>query len=544
MVSTSTSATPQTPDRRVYRTNGEGEDVSALKSDVAQGAFGPNRANRTLISLEFAGKSDEYEGISTIGSIVILFNNMAGPGMLALPVVFQQAGLIPTVILLTLFSGLSALSATMLCESIDILKKLRQRFPDADWGFHDTKLEFSNIVRYFYGDGWYSLCQVAYILSLQSINMAAIIVCAQGVDNVIIFLFDRSYAFEFYPELGFVASETGKDPIFGSGACVLSLGYILLLVVYAPLGFLEVNDSIVVNYISFALMIIILLQFLRHFMSREISLESTPMVGMDISQLLGVMVFCFSSATLVPSWYNEKGKRVSSNASVWGSTMCMGFLYLLIGILGAWAYPNVGSDNVLNTMSGPKTDLITRTCVVVFLLGAIAPGIAMRSITLRLNLTHTAIHKTTHRNELNGLFNRWSGAMAQQVSCGEEWATFWGVIFPWIVSFLFYEAKGYINFINWTSLTVNSTICFLVPCLIYLKAIRYHKALKLTPTGEEEATIPNEESSILKTSRTRAFPCLGEGSPNVRRTASGMVVLMASLIGIQICLDTFIFCFG
>eukprot|EP00466_Bigelowiella_natans_P004758 jgi/Bigna1/88048/estExt_fgenesh1_pg.C_270144 len=553
----------------------------------------------TMMKRKPMSGSSKMGTISFIGSIVILFNNNAGPGMLALPVVFQQAGIVPTLTLLTIFCSLSALSATMLCESVDILHRIRTRYPHLCGGLGDLqRYEFSNIVRFFYGDFWYSICQVAYYLSLQSINMASIIVCAQGMDNAIIYVFGRSHALEFYPSLGFVDSDVSGESIFGSGACVLSLGYLLLLalamispshrwmwydcgllhlfaVVFAPLGFMGLGDSVVFNYLSFAITAGILIHFLRHFVERGTDTRSTPIFGHDTSQLLGIMVFCFSSATLVPSWYNEKVchlRNVVDLSSHRGKNKNVMQYYLpartlpckLVGVLGAWAYPEVISDNVLNVMSTPGTDVFTRSCVLVFLLGTIAPGIAMRSITLRLNLsssssssasgrglgsdadttratletrrrrrrrrekrrerleaekgqivfsddedeeeergeteeekqqsqqeeeTIAALHGPGPSSSLSPSPSTTSSSseskssicsiknLARRATCGSEWATFWGVIFPWLISFLFYEAKGFANLINWTSLTINGTICFLVPALIYLKAISVEQTL-------------------------------------------------------------------
>lgn len=34
--------------------------------------------------------------------------------------------------------------------------------------------------------------------------------------------------------------------------------------------------------------------------------------------------------------------------------------YLLVGICGAWAYPHVTTDNILNVMSRPEADFLTK----------------------------------------------------------------------------------------------------------------------------------------------------------------------------------------
>lgn len=507
------------------------------------------------------------------GSVVLLFNNMAGPGMLALPVVFRQAGIAPSCLVLTLFACLSASSAAMLCESIAVVHRLKRAHPDLiSLAFQDTqRFEFSNVVRFFYGDMWYSVCQIAYILSLQSLNMASIIVCAQGVDNLLIHMFGASYAMEFYPSIGVVSSDVSGEAAFGSGACVLTLGYLLLLFCFAPLGFLSLGDSTCFNGVCFVVTLTILAQFLHHFTARASSLAapggadaaSIPILGADTTQLVGVMVFCYSSATLIPSWYNEKSPHVSGNTAIWTSTASMGIVYICIGVLGAWAYPHIASDNVLNIMSTTRSDALTRICVVLFLLFTIAPNISTRSITIRLNLsslvhpsqsalsvprdnhfpqnTTTTTTRTTplapasaltaldpnhrtveaqrirklqrherrqrlrRRAEVASMHGRsdhssWycahgvGAACARNITCRPTWAVFWGGLFPWLVSFLFYEAKGFAHLINWTSLTVNANMCFVVPALVYLKA-RQAEALWLQRASSPSAVVRRENGS-------------------------------------------------
>ena len=65
-------------------------------------------------------------------------------------------------------------------------------------------------------------------------------------------------------------------------------------------------------------------------------------------------------------------------------------------------------------------------------------------------------------------------------------------LFPWR-KLLFYEAKGFAHLINWTSLTVNANMCFVVPALVYLKAGA--EALWLQRASSPSAVVRRENGS-------------------------------------------------
>lgn len=110
----------------------------------------------------------------------IVIMSQAGPGMLALPVVFQQAGWLPTVFLLLTFFCLAAFSSTMFCEALDVLGErawflhpssavphvsvlqssdsINAKYPHLKFA---ERREFCNVVRFFFGDLW-CVCSELY----------------------------------------------------------------------------------------------------------------------------------------------------------------------------------------------------------------------------------------------------------------------------------------------------------------------------------------------------------------------------------------------
>jgi len=86
--------------------------------------------------------------------------------------------------------------------------------------------------------------------------------------------------------------------------------------------------------------------------------------------------------------------------------------------------------------------------------------------------------------------------VADRLTCSEEWATFWGVILPWLLSFFFYEGEGFAHLINWTSLIVNGSVCFVVPFLVFIKARQLKQKLLPRIDGDKEEYEENRENMV------------------------------------------------
>src|ERR1700721_567368 len=61
------------------------------------------------------------KSLSFFFSFIFIINQIFGPGVLAIPIVFQQSGLFPTIIFLSLFCFVGCLSATVLCQAIALI---------------------------------------------------------------------------------------------------------------------------------------------------------------------------------------------------------------------------------------------------------------------------------------------------------------------------------------------------------------------------------------------------------------------------------------
>ena len=68
------------------------------------------------------------------------------------------------------------------------------------------------------------------------------VICAQSVDQGMIAMTGKTYAFEWGPHFGFHAFED-FDQLVSHGHITISLGYMIILVLFMPAGFLNLNDS-------------------------------------------------------------------------------------------------------------------------------------------------------------------------------------------------------------------------------------------------------------------------------------------------------------
>ena len=67
-------------------------------------------------------------------------------------------------------------------------------------------------------------------------------------------------------------------------------------------------------------------------------------------------------------------------------------------------------------------------------------------------------------------------------------ATFWAVIAPWLVAHVVYNGSGFAHFVNWTSLVVSGAVCFVIPFLVYVKAVNLKE--RLLPQDGVAESIP------------------------------------------------------
>lgn len=416
-----------------------------------------------LSTLSEHGAGFGNKTIGFFGGFALLVNNMTGPGMTAIPPIFQQAGWFPPTLCFAVIALVATLSSTMLCQAMASI-------PGNDQ-FQD-RVELTTLAKLVFGKWGFYLTMGMFVLSLQSVNVASIVESAQTMDLTIIRIFGKSCALEFAPDVAFICHDgfgTGVSP-FGSGKYVISAGFVVVLLMAVPLGYVNLDDNIGVQKGAFIILVVICIEWFVWFLYRApLDYGNVPAVGHDMSQVLGTVVFNYAYVTTIPSWVNEKKPYVSINKSMWSSAALSFVLFIALGVLGAWSYHYSPSDDVLSMinddLSGSAVmNTMSQVTVYLFPLVALVSGIPIFSIIVRYNLMENHI-------------------------CNKTWANVWGVLLPWVVSIPAYTGTGLLQVINWTSLLVNGFINFVIPLLIYIFAVLQAKQRSASQAGDMESLL-------------------------------------------------------
>jgi len=345
-----------------------------------------------------------------------------------------------TTAVLAIFLVLSCFSSTLLCEALSLIPGNKK---------FDKHIEFSIAVKHYFGHRWYLLFQFFMNLCLQSYNIASIIVCAQSLDQFMMYVNHKTYALEIFPHPHvIVCSDPNMDALYHSSSICISLGYIMVTAFCLPAGFLNLADNVkVVQLGSFIVLVVLLVEFCAQFATMGIIWAQVPAFGHTYTQLVSIFIFSWAYVMFIPSWVNEKRNDVSVNKVVWTCGILSFFGYLCIGMLAALTVPPAqASDDLLGNLGKSTYPVVTIIASYIFSLGVIAPGIPVCCITTRYNLYIGKV-------------------------CGKKMSYFWGVIAPWLIAYCFAQGAFFANFINWSSLIVNGIVNFIVPLALYMKAV-------------------------------------------------------------------------
>jgi amino acid permease len=438
-------------------------------------------------------------GSKTIGffaGVALLINNITGPGVPGLPNMFAEAGWFLPSLLIVLVWMASTLSASMYCEA---MRKIpgNEHFKD--------RLEYSSIVKHYFGHSWYVASQLGLNGALQSLNIISVIQSAQVMDAAIARVFGATCGLNLTPFQGvwednnlhkhnlphsadfFSCADLGDVGQGNPWGChiVLSAGYLLVAMMAIPCGRWNLDDNMLIQMIAFFVTVAFWLIWLAGCFS-EISsktefpsipaINSSPDIGSQAG-VLGSILFNFGYVTTVPSWVNEKHPSVSANKTLWSATTACVCVFFGVGIAGALAYSDVLQGPVTGTCAAQQLDasvncandllqVLTQTqtepafwsdhawsnsllslSVYLFPIASVVSSIPIFSIVIKYNLIE------------NGFSNRAGFA--------------WGVLFPWMLAFpLLYMPNALAQFLNYTSLTFVTFTDFIVPLALYIKLQR------------------------------------------------------------------------
>lgn len=385
------------------------------------------------------------KSIGSWGSLLYLVNQIFGPGILAVPVVFVQAGFVPSFVANLVVCLASCFCATKLMSAIQMIPGNTNL---------EKRIEYTDAVEYFYGKQWAMIFRIFLHGTLQSINIASIVSTALAFDKLFATWTGATLSLQLYPDISFAKRDVHwiNDAYNDDFVVTLTAGYLMVLVACVPMGFYNIDDNIIVQVVSFWLLLILMGIFVFQYADDWIAdLPDDPLFpawfGQDYTQLLSVYILSYSYTMLIMPWANEVKPEVRKKKWVWisGTSSCAS--YLVIGTMLACCFPGVTSDNIL-------IEVLRRKFVLPEMLAAaygfaafvILPGIPVFCITTRYDLV--------------------SGGL-----CSNKWGIFWGNVAPWLVAWLCTPGEIFGDLITWTSLVMGSVTNFVIPLFVYRAAV-------------------------------------------------------------------------
>lgn len=383
----------------------------------------------------------------------------AGPGMVEIPGLFQDAGwLMPTItfIWIGLQAGITSMLLAKAISQIPGNKQLRHRF------------EFGNLTKILYPRWLYLIMFFALVFNLQAQNISSIVISAQTMDNTLLYgpkktcalvLYnpdhnsDSSTVFTGGPGFRCLSEDFNRDSTDSpfNHAYVVSLGYLITLAVTIPLGYLNLEDNIWVQIAGFLLLLMCILVWCYQFLfvsTPDWSGASMPVFNKKgFGSVLSTVIFNWGFITTVPSWFNEKGPQVSTARATWISVVFSLVTFLLLGTFGAVSLKFTDGNHLLTALmsesDNPGVIPFAKICTFIFPTAALLSGIPVFSIIVRYNILE------------NKVMNKF-------------WANLFAVVLPWAVALIFFPGNALNDLIEWSSALLFVVLNFALPAHLYI----------------------------------------------------------------------------
>lgn len=382
--------------------------------------------------------------IGFVGGLSLLINNITGPAMVTIPLVYQNAGWFTPTLCLIVMTLLSSLASTFMCEAMACIPG-NEHF--------QGRVEFATLVNFFFGTKGLVLSQIFINAALQCANAAAIIECSQVADTTIIAIFKKSCGLEIYPDAfswKCIHHASNSDSPFPTGHYYLfTIGFLIMMVLVIPMGMLNLDDNIIVQILADIFLVVVTIDFLVTFFIHGLDTSRVPTIGPNQTIVLGQIMANYGFVTTVPSWCSEKKRNVSVNWSIWSASIIATIVFLLLGYFGALSYHFPRDGDILSVInSSPQSNAFDKALVYLFPLMVLATTIPVFSIIVRYNLLQNKVFP-------KGVSN------------------FIAVVLPWIAVIPFLTGSGLNAIINWGTLIFSSVANFIIPFLVYFKAASF-----------------------------------------------------------------------
>jgi len=451
--------------------------------------------------------------------------------MIQIPVMYQTAGwLVPTIVfcVMGVAAGFSALFLSMAISQIPGNKHLRER------------IEFSNISKLIFPKWLYLLILAGLIFNFQINNIVSIVESGQAMDNTLVAAAGKTCALVIYDPpsssagdanggnstmsidvtthatlpysaLSHLASlpahywsvsqkalyggnegtdqgsiwrcitqNSGADSTFGD-SYIISLGFLVVMGVTVPLGYMNLEDNIWVQVIGFLGLVACIITWTYQFVFVSgINYDLMPPFYLQgLGPVIPTVAFNWAFITTLPSWLNEKGKGVSVHRANWMAISIGLVMFLILGVLGGLSIDFSSGEDLLAALNDPATPNVmpvSKIMTFIFAPCSLLTGIPVYSIIIRYNLLENHIMT-------------------------KFWANLFAVVLPWILALFVYPGNMLGPVISWSSAILFVGLNFILPIAIYIYLQspkgQHHLISRMREEGVLEEAVINAEAEQL-----------------------------------------------
>ena len=139
-----------------------------------------------------------------------------------------------------------------------------------------------------------------------------------------------------------VAVKSAENPSpFQCTPMVFTIGFLVTLALVIPMGFVNLDDNIIVQRVSFMIALVIGCQWISSGILSGLNASRVPVFAPfspGYGATIGTVMLNLAFTTVVPSWINIKRKDVSAQTVVWSSILSGVVFYVFIGIFCTFYY--------------------------------------------------------------------------------------------------------------------------------------------------------------------------------------------------------------
>lgn len=237
---------------------------------------------------------------------------------------------------------------------------------------------------------------------------------------------------------------------------MLTTGLLVVILICASLGFLNLDHNMWIQYISFILSLLIFAQW--NTSAPDYKAIRMPLVfnasqtnPKQYGRVAGTMMLNLAITYVIPSWMNLKSKDVNAQNAIWLSFAFACSINIITGICLALGYENIPATGILTVISKsgvPKA--LSKATVYAFAFVMLIPSIPVMIIISKGNLTQNKV-------------------------LSPRTATFFSLIIPILAVIPLQNGFGLLTFQTWTSLLLISPTNFIIPVIIYFKCLYFRR---------------------------------------------------------------------